>query len=175
MFRISAGLIWFLRGGRARCGVMTGCAAPIYLSECDELVRATAAAAGERLGQDMEILVLRHQVMVPERQPGATRLRLCPGATGRSWPLCRTGSRGTCRAGSGCRRVPGRSCAGVGTCWQRQDLQLLVPVTHQQQPHEREHAGHTQVGKSKQHKRSSCRSGRPHGSDQLIRLCKTGG
>jgi hypothetical protein len=39
---------------------------------------------------------------------------------------------------------------------QRHDLHVFVPVTHQEQPQKRERARHTQIGKSKQHSRSSC-------------------
>jgi putative transposase len=51
--------------------------------------------------KDVEILALRYQIAVLERQLGTTRPRFCP-ATGRSWPPCCTGSHATCPAGSGC-------------------------------------------------------------------------
>ena len=51
--------------------------------------------------KEVEILALRHQIAILERQLGKTRPRFCP-ATGRSWPPYCTGSRGTCLAGSGC-------------------------------------------------------------------------
>jgi len=51
--------------------------------------------------KDVEILVLRHQIMVLERQLGTNR-RGSPPPTGRSWPPCCTGSHATCSAGSGC-------------------------------------------------------------------------
>ena len=35
----------------ARCGMMIGCAAPTGLSRCDERIRVTATAGGERPGQ----------------------------------------------------------------------------------------------------------------------------
>ena len=66
--------------------------------------------------KDVEILALRHQVTVLERQLGKTRPRFFP-ATGRSWPPCCTGSRATCSAGSGCWCGRTRCCAGTGTSW----------------------------------------------------------
>ncbi|KUL43867.1 hypothetical protein ADL28_42100 [Streptomyces violaceusniger] len=38
-----------------------------------------------------------------------------------------------------------------------QDLRILVPVAHRQQTQQRERVGHSQVGQSQQHGRSSCR------------------
>jgi hypothetical protein len=40
--------------------------------------------------EDMEILALRHQIAVLERQLGTTRPRGSALATGRSWPPCCT-------------------------------------------------------------------------------------
>jgi len=51
--------------------------------------------------KDVEILALRHQITVLERQLGKIRPRFCPGDR-RSWPPCCTGSHATCWAGSGC-------------------------------------------------------------------------
>jgi hypothetical protein len=51
--------------------------------------------------KDVEILALRHQIAVLERQLGMTR-RGSALATVRSWPPCCTGSHGRCLAGSGC-------------------------------------------------------------------------
>lgn len=49
---VSCGRIsWFLPEGLARCGIMIGRAASTGLFECDERVRVTAAACGERPGQ----------------------------------------------------------------------------------------------------------------------------
>jgi hypothetical protein len=42
---------------------------------CDEPVRVTAAPSGERPDKDIEILALRHQITVLERQLGGTRPR----------------------------------------------------------------------------------------------------
>jgi hypothetical protein len=46
-FRLSRG--WFVPARHAWCGKMTCCAAPACLSECDERVRVTAAAASAML------------------------------------------------------------------------------------------------------------------------------
>jgi hypothetical protein len=43
---------------------------------------------------------------------------------------------------------------------QRQDFHVLVPVVHRQQAQQRERVGHTEVGQSEQHNRSSCRVSR---------------
>jgi hypothetical protein len=51
--------------------------------------------------KDAEIVALRHQIMVLERQLGKARLRFRP-ADRASGPPCCTGSQATCSAGSGC-------------------------------------------------------------------------
>jgi hypothetical protein len=54
---------------------------------------------------------------------------------------------------------------------QRQDLRVLVPVAHRHQLQLREHVGHSQVGQSKKHSRSSSRSRQDlRRATQLIRL-----
>jgi hypothetical protein len=63
----------------ARCGMMIGCAAWTCLPRCDERVRVTAALPMSDRDKDAEILALRHQITVLERQPGKTRPQSCPG------------------------------------------------------------------------------------------------
>jgi hypothetical protein len=41
---------------------------------------------------------------------------------------------------------------------QREDLRVFVPVAHRQQPQQREHVRHTEIGQSQQHSRSPCHS-----------------
>jgi hypothetical protein len=53
-------------------------AAATGLPRCDERVRATAAAAGEQPDKDTEILALRHQLLVLQRQLGPDRARFTP-------------------------------------------------------------------------------------------------
>src|SRR5947199_6900257 len=73
--------IWFRRGPgelvallrSARCGMMIGCAAPAGLPGCDECVRVTAPASGERPGQG-------------RRDPGAVSPDHGPGAAARHEP-----------------------------------------------------------------------------------------
>jgi hypothetical protein len=50
--------------------MMIGCAASTCLSECDERVRVTAALPVSDRDKDVEILALRHQITVLERQLG---------------------------------------------------------------------------------------------------------
>ena len=49
--RLCGRMSWFFPEGLARCGIMIDCAASTDLSRCDERVRITAAACGERPGQ----------------------------------------------------------------------------------------------------------------------------
>jgi len=58
---------------------MIGCAAPTGLPRCDERVRVLRLLPVSDRGKDMEILALRHQITVLERQLGTTRPRFCPG------------------------------------------------------------------------------------------------
>ena len=58
--------------------MMIGCAASTGLSRCDERVRVTAASSDERPDKDAEILALRHQITVLERQLGNARPQLLP-------------------------------------------------------------------------------------------------
>ena len=51
MWISAARMRWLLSGGAVCCGMMIGCAVSTGLSECDERVRVTAAACGERPGQ----------------------------------------------------------------------------------------------------------------------------
>src|SRR5215475_9374958 len=63
----------------ACCGMMIGYAAATGLPERDERVRITAAAAGKRPDKDIEILALRHQITILQRQLGTTRPRFSAG------------------------------------------------------------------------------------------------
>jgi hypothetical protein len=51
--------------------------------------------------KDVEILALRHQITVLERQLGKEKVR-STRAIGRSWRSCCTGCRATCCGGCGC-------------------------------------------------------------------------
>ncbi|MFE7161306.1 hypothetical protein [Streptomyces sp. NPDC057636] len=53
-------------------------AAETGLLRCDERVRDAALAFDERPGQVVEILALRHQITVLERQLDGVRVRLTP-------------------------------------------------------------------------------------------------
>jgi putative transposase len=64
--------------GSARCGMMIGCAVPTGLPGCDECVRVTRLLPASARDKDVEILVLRHQITVLERQLGTDRLRFSP-------------------------------------------------------------------------------------------------
>ena len=67
-----------LPGGPARCGMMIGCASSTGLSRRDKRVRVTSALPVSDRDKDAEILALRHQVTVLERQLGRTRPRFSP-------------------------------------------------------------------------------------------------
>jgi hypothetical protein len=64
--------------------------------------------------KDAEILALRHQINVLERQLGTNQPRFSP-ADGPSWPPCCTASRATRSAGSGCWSGWTRCSAGTRT------------------------------------------------------------
>ena len=66
----------------------------VYLSVTNVFALLRLLPVSDR-DKDAEILVLRHQVTVLQRQLGTTRPRFFL-ATGRSWPPCCTGCRGTC-------------------------------------------------------------------------------
>jgi hypothetical protein len=63
--------------------------------------------------KDAEILALRHQITVLERQLGKDRVRF-DATDRRSWRRC-TGCRWTCSVGCDCWCVRTRSFAGTGT------------------------------------------------------------
>ena len=67
--------------------------------------------------KDVEILALRHQITVLERQLGTTRPRFTP--TDRTFlaALLHRLPRGRAAAGSGCWSGRTRCCAGTATCW----------------------------------------------------------
>jgi hypothetical protein len=56
--------------------MIIGCASSTGLPQRDERVRVATAPAGERPDKDVEILVLRHQIMILQLQLGMTRPRL---------------------------------------------------------------------------------------------------
>ena len=69
---------WLLSRSPARCGMMVDCAASTGLFGCEERVRVTAAAPGERPGQGRGDPGAASQIAVLERQPGKTRPRFWP-------------------------------------------------------------------------------------------------
>jgi hypothetical protein len=84
-------------GARDRPGMMA-----IVLLRLAYLTAANAFAMLRLLpmsdrDKDAEILALRHQITVPERQPGNRRVRSTP-AIACSWRRCRTGCRRRCYA-----------------------------------------------------------------------------
>jgi hypothetical protein len=64
--------------------------------------------------KDVEILALRHQITMLQRQLGNEKVRLAVSDR-RSWRRCCTGCRGTCWATCGCWSARTRSCAGTAT------------------------------------------------------------
>jgi hypothetical protein len=64
--------------------------------------------------KDAEILALRHQVMILERQLHGQKIRFTP-STGRCSPPCCTDSPAACSAASGCWCAPRPCSAGTGT------------------------------------------------------------
>lgn len=93
---------------------MIGRAAETGVPGCDERVRDAATAADERPGENVEILALRHQIGVLERQlngqrSGSTR------AAGRFWRRSSMACHGKCCAGCGCWCGRTRYCAGTAT------------------------------------------------------------
>jgi hypothetical protein len=77
--------------------------------ECVPLLRLLPMSSRDK---DAEILALRHQFLVLQRQLGPGRVRFTTGA-GHCWRRCCTGSRGTCLSGCTwwCVRIP--CCAGT--------------------------------------------------------------
>jgi hypothetical protein len=65
--------------------------------------------------KDVEILALRHQITVLERQLGKEKVRGSPRVTGRCWRPCCTGCRETYSAACGCWCAPTRCCGGIAT------------------------------------------------------------
>jgi putative transposase len=61
-----------------RCGMVMDRAAATGLPRCDERVRAAATAAMSSQEKDAEILALRHQLSVLQRQLGPDRVRFTP-------------------------------------------------------------------------------------------------
>jgi len=58
--------------------MMIGCAAPTGLPRCDERVRVLRLLPMSDRDKEVEILSLRHQIMVLERQLGKARPRFSP-------------------------------------------------------------------------------------------------
>jgi hypothetical protein len=83
-----------------------------YLSVANMFALLRLLPASDR-DKVVEILALRHQIVILERQLGKARPGSCP-ATGRSWPPCCTASPRTCCAGSGCWSGQAQCCAGPG-------------------------------------------------------------
>ena len=76
------GGLWGARATGERFGIVIDRAAATglsRLSRCDERVRAAAAAASEQPDKDAEILALRHQLSVLQRQLSLDRARFTPG------------------------------------------------------------------------------------------------
>jgi hypothetical protein len=63
---------------RPRSAMMAGCAVAVRVSRGVKYVRCSASASDERSGKDAEILALRHQVQVLQRQLGGQRVRFEP-------------------------------------------------------------------------------------------------
>ncbi|MEU6265545.1 hypothetical protein [Saccharopolyspora shandongensis] len=64
--------------------------------------------------KDIEILALRHQITVLERQLGQERVRFSQ-LSERSWRRCCIGSHGTCCAACACWSARTQCCAGTAT------------------------------------------------------------
>jgi hypothetical protein len=69
---------------------------PAYLTVTNAFAMLRLVPMSDR-DKDAEILTLRHQITVPERQPGNHRVRFTR-AIARSWRRCRTGCRRSCYA-----------------------------------------------------------------------------
>jgi putative transposase len=66
--------------------------------------------------KEVEILALRHQVMVLERQLSGQKIRFIPADRALTGRPAATDCPARCCTGSGCWSVPTRSCAGTVTC-----------------------------------------------------------
>jgi len=76
--------------------------------------------------KDVEIVVLRHQIAILQRQLGTTKPRFSPGDRAFLAALLRRLPRGS-SAGYGCWSVPTRCCAGTATCSPAATRPNLVP------------------------------------------------
>jgi len=106
MWISAARMHWLLCGDAVCCGMMIGCAASTCLSGCDERVRVTATACGERPGQGGgnpgaaspdrgagAATGYGSAAVLPER-PGIPGRPAAPAPAGRAWPVPASGAPG---------------------------------------------------------------------------------
>lgn len=84
-----------------------------YLAVSNVFAMLRLLPMGDR-DKDVEILALRHQIAVLERELGKQKVRFTR-VTGRSWRRCCTGCRRRCCDGCGCWCARTRCCAGIVT------------------------------------------------------------
>jgi hypothetical protein len=84
-----------------------------YLGVTNALAMLRLLPMSDR-AKDAEILALRHQVMILQRQLHGQKIHFTP-LTGRCSPRCCTDSPAPCYARSGCWCAPRPCCAGIAT------------------------------------------------------------